>query len=183
MWCDVLPHRGSQGRQTCPRGRCSAYTHLQVVLFNLYCWWAFQHGASNLKETKNADGRTGSPTQPRQTLSFKIYPLRCSLLSFCLLFVFLFPHLCALVWTIFGSFWGYRSLICGDSQCVSTYNKWESRGRHLWQSGGRDTESRHSWRQEICREGPTDLDDETTPRRSKPHSHVYEGVFTTLKTA
>jgi len=52
------------------------------------------------------------------------------------------------------------------------FDKWVSRGRHLWQSGGRDIESRHSWRQEICREGPTDLDEETTPRGSKLHSHV-----------
>jgi len=27
---------------------------------------------------------------------------------------------------------------------------------------------------------PTDLDEETTPGWSKPHSHVYEGVFTTV---
>jgi len=73
---------------------------------------------------------------------------------------------------------GFNSLqFC---RLVAYHNKWESRGRHLWQSGGRDMESRYSWRQEICREGPTDLDEETTPRRSKPHSHVYEGVFTTV---
>ena len=45
---------------------------------------------------------------------------------------------------------------CGRAFEPNAYNKWESRGRHLWQSGGRDMESRHSWRQEICREGPTD---------------------------
>jgi len=46
-------------------------------------------------------------------------------------------------------------------------------GDVTWSHGTHDVK-------EICREGPTDLDEETTPRRSKLHIHVYEGDFTTV---
>ena len=71
-------------------------------------------------------------------------------ISMCIVFYFSF------IWLHVYAFAINSMVHCGSAFEPNAHNKWESRGRHLWQSGGRDMESRHSWRQEICREGPTD---------------------------
>jgi len=58
------------------------------------------------------------------------------------------------------------------SETYSQYNKWESRGSHLWQSGGRDIESWHSWHLRSIRKVRRIENGETTPKESKTHSHI-----------
>jgi len=62
------------------------------------------------------------------------------------------------------------------NSCITS----ESRGDVTCDSLGDVTWSHGTHDVKRCQEGLTNLDEETTPRRSKPHSHVYEGVFTTV---
>ena len=52
------------------------------------------------------------------------------------------------------------------------YNKWESRGRHLWQSGGRGMGLQHLWCQNSVGKVWQSENEGTTPKGSKLHIHV-----------